>query len=173
MDILYQADEKYLQAVEELTYGELPKALHLFNNLIDTEPDHARAHYQLGSLYHYQFKNYQTAGYHYKTCITVEPQFPDVYVHYLNLLITLKMYKSIYPTANNALRTPGVCESDIYIVLGNYEEIQHNWKEAQQHYLKAGSSTAESSQYNIAQDHLKRLASKQDGLRRMKYTYQV
>jgi len=27
MDILYTVEEKYLQAVEELNYGELPKAL--------------------------------------------------------------------------------------------------------------------------------------------------
>lgn len=33
MDILYTVDEKYLQAVEELYYGELPKALHFFTRL--------------------------------------------------------------------------------------------------------------------------------------------
>ena len=69
MDILYTVEEKYLQATEELNYGELPKALHLFNEIINADPEYARAYYQLGCFYHYQFKNYQTAGYYYKKCI--------------------------------------------------------------------------------------------------------
>ena len=69
MDILYTVEEKYLQAVEELNYGELPKALHLFHEIVNAEPAYARAYYQLGSIYHYHFKNFQSAGYYYKKCI--------------------------------------------------------------------------------------------------------
>lgn len=89
MEFLYTMDEKYLQAIEELYYGELPKAMHLFNEIVQADPEYARAHYQLGSCYFYQFKNYQTAGYYYKKCIELEPAFPDVYEHYLKLLMVL------------------------------------------------------------------------------------
>src|SRR5688572_7956858 len=113
MDILYTVDEKYLQAVEELRYGESPKALHLFNQIIKLDPEYARAYFQLGYLYQYDFKNYQSAGYYYKKCVELDPSFPDVYYHYLKVVITLGMTKLIHQVSEQAIEISGVNRADV------------------------------------------------------------
>ncbi|WP_316792353.1 hypothetical protein [Pedobacter frigoris] len=172
MDILYTVDEKYLQAIEELNYGELPKALHFFNEVINIDPDYARAYYQLGCCYYYQFKNYQTAGYYFKKCIDLEAGFPDVYVHYLKLLVTLKMQKSIKHTAETALKIPGVCKADIYEVLGSYAEEQQDFAGAKEQYKLAALAAASQSDHSNFKDHLKRISDKQEAKRNITYAYQ-
>ena len=172
MDILYTVEEKYLQAVEELHYGEMPKALHLFHEIISTDADYARAHYQLGYFYHYQFKNYQSAGYYYKKCIELEQEFPDVYTHYLKLLITLQLHKLVHHIANKALLIPGVCKADIYESLGCYAEEQQNFVEAAAQYKKAALAASNQNEHSLFQDHLKRINDKQNANQHMVYAYQ-
>jgi tetratricopeptide (TPR) repeat protein len=172
MDILYTVEEKYLQAVEELHYGELPKALHMFHEIINSDAEYARAHYQLGCFYQYHFKNYQSAGYYYKKCIELEPQFPDVYVHYLKLIVTLKMHKLVHHVADKALLVHGVCKADIYECLGAYAEEQQNFVQAIVQYKKASLIVANQSEHSLFQDHIKRISDKQNANQNMVYAYQ-
>ncbi|MBB5636813.1 tetratricopeptide (TPR) repeat protein [Pedobacter cryoconitis] len=171
MEILYTADEKYLQAVEELTFGELPKALHLFNEIIDADPDYARAHYQLGYCYFYEFKNYQTAGYHFKKCIDLDPSFPDSYMDYLELLVTLKMHKSIAQIAEKALLIPGVSLVEFHALMGSYAEQQQDFIAAKEQYEKGKLVTADQKEYDDFQDHIKRISAKQKSKAKMIYVY--
>ncbi|HWW43058.1 hypothetical protein [Pedobacter sp.] len=171
MDILYTVEEKYLQAVEELNYGELPKALHYFNEIINAEPDYARAHYQLGCFYHYQFKNFQTAGYHYQKCVELEPEFPDVYEHYLKLVVTLKMHKLVEQIAEKALAVPGANKAQIYENLGIYAEEQQDLQTAKEQYKKAALSAVSSTDHSLYQDHIKRITAKKIAGQTMTYTY--
>lgn len=172
MDILYTVEEKYLQATEELNYGELPKALHLLNEIIAADPDYARAYFQLGYLYHYQFKNYQTAGYYYKQCISLDAAFPDVYTHYLDLLITLKMHKQVAPVAEKALVIPGVCEACIYEHLGRHAEEQKDFNTAKEKYKLAALAAVGKNESELIQEHLKRVKDKQRANQAMIYAYQ-
>lgn len=172
MDILYTVDEKYLQAVEELNYGELPKALHYFTEIIDAEPGYARAYYQLGSFYYYQFKNYQSAGYYYKECIALDPAFPDVYEHYLNLLITLKMHNLVHSVAEKALTVPGVCKADIFESLGRYAEELQDFKTAKEQYKQALLATSGKTEHESLQGHLTRISEKENAGKNIIYAYQ-
>jgi len=172
MDILYTVEEKYLQAIEELNYGELPKALHLFHELISLNPEYARAHYQLGCFYHHQFKDYQTAGYYYKTCIELDPCFPDVYQHYLLLAVTLELHKLVPYIANKALITPGVSKANIYESLGLYEEKKQHFAAAKTQFKMAASAAESETEHRLYQDHLKRIFEKQNSNQRMVYAYQ-
>ncbi len=172
MDILYTVEEKYLQAIEELNYGELPKALHYFNEIIDLEPEYARAYYQLGSFYYYQFKNYQTAGYYYNKCIALDPAFPDVYEHYLKLLVDLKMHKQVHQVAEKALVVPGVCKAHIYESLGAYAEGEQDFLKANEQYKKALMTTVCQMEHSSFQEHLKRIKDKQNLDRNIIYNYQ-
>jgi tetratricopeptide (TPR) repeat protein len=171
MDILYTVDEKYLQAVEELHYGELPKALHFFNEIINTDPDYARAYYQLGSCYYYQFKNYQTAGFYFKKCIELDVAFPEVYEHHLKLLITLKMHKSVQQLAEKALGVPGVCKATIYESLGLYAEENQNLDLAREQYKLAAMATSCQTDHTLYEEHLKRIKNKLKANNRILYTY--
>jgi tetratricopeptide (TPR) repeat protein len=172
MDILYTVEEKYLQALEELNFGELPKALHILNEIITTEPDYARAYYQLGSLYHYQFKDFQTAGYYYKKCIELDAKFPDVYEHYLKLLVTLKMNKLISVIAEQALVIPGVYKALIYESLGIYAEEQLDFAAAKEQYRLAGLNASSPMEQTMIEGHLTRIDGKQNAKRQMIYTFQ-
>lgn len=172
MDILYTADEKYLQALEELRYGELSKALHYFNAIVDSDPANARAHFQLGWLYFYKFKNYQTAGYYFKQCLELEPAFPDTYVHYIKLLITLNMHNTISQTAEKALLVPGVCEACIYEQLGNYEEKRRNLDAAKQYYKDAAQAATDNDEHDNLRDDIKRVAKKLKAKKKTTVTHQ-
>ncbi|RFZ84852.1 hypothetical protein DYU05_04390 [Mucilaginibacter terrenus] len=134
MDTYYTIEEKYLQAVDELAYGETPKALHLLNRIVGDEPMYARAHHLLGKIYYYDLKDYQTAGYHFKTCMELEPSFPDNYIHYLSLVVFLQMDKQVDAVSARALTTPGVDTATVYEQLGLYAEKKKLWSKAKKAY---------------------------------------
>src|ERR1700761_3964410 len=137
MDTYYTIEEKYLQAVDELTYGENPKALKLLNEIISNEPLYARAHYQLGKLYYYEIKDYQAAGYHFKTCAELEPSFPDVYEDYLHLLVFLNMSRQVQLVKEKAITVAGVNESYIHYLAGLHAEKKREWDNAISSYQEA------------------------------------
>jgi|SRR6185437_3019828 len=137
MDTYYTIDEKYLQAVDELSFGETPKALQLLNEIINNDALYARAHYQLGKIYYYDVKDYQTAGYHFKTCMELEPSFPDTYFHYLSLVVFLNMEKQVNHIVAKALTTPGVDLASVYNLQGLFFEKNKNWTNALMAYNKA------------------------------------
>jgi tetratricopeptide (TPR) repeat protein len=160
MDTYYTIEEKYLQAVDELNYGETPKALNLLNELIANDPLYGRAHFQLGKIYYYDFKDYQTAGYHFKTCMELDPLFPDNYFHYLSLVIFLRMEKQVNAVAAESLKVPGVDASSIYELLGLYAEKNKEWNKASEAYRKAFMEATikeqlESTEQSIARVKLK------------------
>jgi Tfp pilus assembly protein PilF len=172
MDILYTVDEKYLQAVEELRYGELPKALHLFQEIINIDAEYARAYFQIGYIYQYDFKNYRSAGYYYKRCVDLEPEFPDVYEHYLKIATTLNMPKLVHQLSEKALTVPGVCKVAVFECLGLYAEEHQKLEEAANYYKKAGIATSTDNSHAQIKEHLKRIDDKQSMYKRLVYAYQ-
>jgi tetratricopeptide (TPR) repeat protein len=137
MDIYLTIEEKYLQAVYELNYGEYPRALQLLNEITDADPLYSRAHYQLGRLYYYEVKDYRAAGYHFKTCAGLEPTFPDVYKDYLHLLVFLDMGRQVQLIKEQALKVPGVNVSCIHYLGGLHAEKNREWATALPSYQQA------------------------------------
>lgn len=172
MDIYTTVEEKYLQAVEELHWGELPKALQYFNEIIVFDPDYARAYYQLGELYQTHFKDYKTAGYYFKRCIEIEADFPDVYEPYLKLVITLKLHKLVKQVAEKALNIAGVCEAHIYESLGLHAEQQQNFVEAAGYFKKAELFNAAQDEQSLLQEHQNRIKNKMNSTKAMIYDLQ-
>jgi tetratricopeptide (TPR) repeat protein len=118
MDTYFTIEEKYLQAVDEMRYGETPMSLKLLNQILAEDPSFVRAHFQIGILYYYDLHDYQSAGYHFKVCTELEPSFPDVYFHYLKLLVFLNMERQVNLVAAKALTVAGVPASAIYNFMG-------------------------------------------------------
>jgi tetratricopeptide (TPR) repeat protein len=137
MDTFYTVEEKYLQAVDELAYGETSKGLKLLNEIISNDPLYARAHYQLGRIFYYDIKDYQAAGYHFQTCAELEPAFPDAYEPYLELLVFLDMEKKATTLIAKALTVAGVNNAAIYKQLGLLNEKHKDWNKALQAYRDA------------------------------------
>lgn len=172
MDILHTVEEKYLQAIEEIRYGELPMALRLFQQIVDTDASYGRAYYQLGCIYHYEFKDYQLAGYYYQKCIELDAAFPEVYTHHLKLLITLQMHTKVAAFAATALTIPGVCKATIYESLGLYAEAQQDLITAEMQYKTAATLAANEDDHTLYHGHLKRIIHKNQAKQRMVYAYQ-
>lgn len=172
MDIYTTVEEKYLQAIEELHWGELPQALQYFNEIIVFDPDYARAYFQLGHIYQTRFKDYKTAGYYYKRCIELDPDFPEVYKPYLKLVITLKMNKLVKQVAEKALLVPGVNESHIYECLGLYAEQQQHFIEAANYFKKAELFNAVQEEQSTLREHQTRIKSKMNSTKVMIYDLQ-
>lgn len=172
MDILYTVEEKYLQAIEELNYGETPKALHLLRDIITIDETYARAYYSIGVIYHYYLKDYQAAGYYYKTSMSLETQIPDLYEDYLKLLVTLQLHKTIAQVATMALKVPGVNLTAIYETLGLYEEQRQNFVLAKQYYQKAVLIAVVDKEHTLLLDHLKSVGTKIKAKQQMVYAYE-
>lgn len=160
MDTYYTIEEKYLKAVDEVTYGQTPKALNMLNTIIADDALYARAHYQLGKIYFYDIKDYQTAGYHFKTCMELEPAFPDNYLHYLSLVVFLKMDKLVEKVAAKALTTPGVVTSEISGQLGLYAERAKEWQKALTAYTDAFMEATDKTERDDCLKSMKRVKEK-------------
>jgi len=171
MNTYYTIEEKYLQAIDKISYGKTPKALKLLNEIISNDPLYARAHHQLGMIYYYEIKDYQTAGYHFKTCMELEPVFPDNYSHYLDLLVFLNMEKLVNAISTKALNTQGVDAAGIYDLLGLFYEKNKQWTKALDAYQKAFMEVTENNEKVDIELSLKRVKSKMK--QTLAYTYQI
>jgi tetratricopeptide (TPR) repeat protein len=171
MNTYYTIEEKYLQAIDKISYGKTPKALKLLNEIISNDPLYARAHHQLGMIYYYEIKDYQTAGYHFKTCMELEPSFPDNYSHYLDLLVFLNMEKLVNAISTKALNTQGVDAAGIYDLLGLFYEKNKQWTKALEAYQKAFMEVVENNEKVDIELSLKRVKSKMK--QTLAYTYQI
>ena len=171
MDIYLTIEEKYLQAVDELSYGENPRALQLLNEIVAAEPLYARAHYQLGKLYYYEIKDYQAAGYHFKTCAELEPSFPDVYVDYLHLLVFLDMGRQVQLVKEKALTVAGVDVAYIHYPAGLYAEKKKDWDAAIENYDEACLQALSKYERDTAEECIGRVKAKKN--RSLKFNYEL
>ncbi|MBS1504122.1 MAG: hypothetical protein JST32_18785 [Bacteroidetes bacterium] len=171
MDIYLSLEEKFLKALDKINYGKTPKALQLLNEIIADDPFYARAHYQLGKIHYYDINDYQAAGYHFKTCIELEPAFPDVYEHYLRLLVFLGMDKQVHAVKDRALIVPGVNKSYIHYLTGLHAEKKREWNNALAAYHEAFMSAIGKHDKETAENCIARVKAKDHPS--IKYHYEV
>jgi len=169
MDNYYTIEEKYLQAVDELNYGQPSKSLQLLNDIINTEPLYARAHYQMGIIYFYYIKDYQSAGYHLKLCIKLEPQFPDAYIPYLELLVLLNLKKQVEQVSKAALSVPGINCAEVYSYMAQSAEKNGQLQKAAEMYRKALLASGYKRQVTDMEESLERVQLKIKTLHTYRY----
>ena len=168
MNTYYTIDEKYLQAVDKVTW-KTPKALQLFNEIISNDPLYAKAHYQLGKIYYYDLEDHQTAGYHFKTCMELEPAFPGNYYHYLHLVVFLNMEKQVRLIAEEALTVPGVVVADIYELLGLSAEKNKQLEKALTAYNNAFDTVTDNDDKRNIEKAIERVTAKMQRIQAYKY----
>ncbi len=169
MDTYYTINEKYLQAIDELSFGETPKALQLLNEIVNNDRLYARAHFQLGKIYYYDLQDYQTAGYHFKTCMELEPTFPGNYFHYLGLVVFLNMEKQVNLIAAKALTIPGVDTAGIHELMGLFEEKNKRWDRSIHAYNLALDEVFGKDQRSSIEDSIERVKTKKERSKTYQY----
>lgn len=160
MDIYLSTEEKYIKAVDKLWYGNNRKALRLLNEIVADDPFYAKGHYQLGKLYYYEIKDYQAAGYHFRTCTELAPDFPDVYYHYLHLVVFLNMEKAVQSVKEKALTVPGVDTASVYNLAALYAEKQRDWNTALEGYRQAAMDTTSTAEKDNIEESIVRVKAK-------------
>ena len=171
MDINLTIEEKYIKAVDTLWYGRNKKALRLLNEIIADDPFYAKAHYQLGRLYYYEMQDYQAAGYHFKTCTELAPDFPDAYYHYLHLLVFLNMGRQVQLVKDKALAVPGVNTASIYNLAALYAEKQKDCDTAREVYRLAQMDVTCKVEKDNIEESIERVKSKKK--QQKKYNYEL
>lgn len=171
METYYTTEEKFLQAVDELSFGETPKALQLLNALLEAEPAYARTYYQLGVIYYYHLMDYKAAGYYLGKCTEMEPSFAPVYADYLKLLVFLNMEKKAKSVAESAINIPGVCPGLVYQLLGLLHEKKHDYTNAFIYYQKSVLNSTDNSEIDKVNADISRVKLKMDGNKKYKYHF--
>ncbi|WP_295655432.1 hypothetical protein [uncultured Mucilaginibacter sp.] len=171
MDTYYSIEEKYLHAVEELSYGDTPLSLKLLNEILAEDPLFARAHYKIGVLYYYNLCDYQAAGYHFKLCTELDAFFPDVYFHYISLLVFLNMERQVNLVAQKAVTIPGVYVSAIYNLVGLCAENNCKLNEALNWYEKGLMLVTNKDKKDDIEENISRIKFKME--RNKAYTYHL
>jgi len=143
----------------------------LLNEIVAADPLYARAHYQLGKIYYYEVNDYQTAGFHFKICTELEPSFPDVYYHYLRLLVFLKMEKQVNLVSEKALTIPGVNAAAIYNLVGLNAEKKKEWSTAIEVYRKAFLEATNKTEKDNIEEGIERVKEKKR--QSEKYNYEL
>ena len=169
MNTYYTVEEKYLKAVEKVNYGSTPKALLLLKEIVENDPFFARAHFQLGKLYYYDLNDYQAAGFHFKTCVELEPSFPDVYYDYLKLAVFLNMEKLVPKIVANGLATPGVCADCMYELSGLFFEKNKDWAKSINAYQKALIEVTDKNQKENIEESIERVKAKMQHVKVYQY----
>jgi len=169
MNTYYTVEEKYLKAVEKAYYGRTPRAMQLLKEIIEHEPFYARAHHQLGKIYYYDANDYQSAGFHFKTCMELEPSFPDNYFHYLHLVVFLNMEKQVKLISEKALQIPGVEVSSVYNQLGLFYEKNNNWTKSSDAYQKAFIAVTGKDEKEEIEESLQRIREKTQRSKQFQY----
>ncbi|RWY54162.1 tetratricopeptide repeat protein [Mucilaginibacter gilvus] len=159
MNTYYTIEEKYLHAVDKL-YFNTPRGLKMLSAIIADDPLYARAHYQIGKIYYRDLKDYQTAGYHFKTCMELEPLFPDNYFEYLSLVVFLDMARQVEVVSAKALITPGVSISEIHELLGLYAEKSRQYAKALEAYRNAYMEATIKEQRDNSEEAIDRVKEK-------------
>ena len=156
--------------MDKYSYGKTPKSLQLLKQIIEADPTYAKAYYQLGVIYYYELKDYQSAGYYFKTCIAIDPTFPDVYENYMQLLAFLNMAKTLNTVKTAALSTPGVDHAEIYNIMGLFEEKVRELQQAKTYYTLAFEVALNKSQLKDAEENMARVQTKLQYKSTVRYT---
>jgi tetratricopeptide (TPR) repeat protein len=134
MNIYYTIDEKYMKAMQKISWSQFPKAKLMLEEILSQEPGYAKAHHQLGCIYFYELQDYKIAGYHFNLAIQFDPLYPLVYLDYLKLLNDMEEHGLLMKTVEKALKIKGVCKSCVYNEAGISFEQKSDFDEALKYF---------------------------------------
>lgn len=168
-ELFYTTEEKYLCASNEAYYGNHAKAKIMAEQILEEEPEYARAHFLLGCVYYNELFDFNKARKHFELALLFEPQFILTYDKYLGMLVHLNRKEEAKKLAEKGLAVLGVCASCIHNKLGLVHEKTEDLNEAIRLYKKAIQASSDCCNESEFSNNLERTLRKQQSLKAFKY----
>ena len=156
----YNTEQQFLEAREELEYGEISKAKNLFEELIQDDPQYGRAYNYLGWIYHKYFSDYDRAWELYEFAIRFAPKFPISYLNHAQLLYEMEKFEELNYLLDRAIKVPGVTKSIILKYYGKLYEHNDNYELAIEYYEKGMKASTEEEDLMLFEESISRCSSK-------------
>ncbi|HNR21073.1 MAG TPA: hypothetical protein PKN75_02315 [Bacteroidia bacterium] len=169
----YLAEQYFIEATELINCWSFADAKKKLEEIIEVEPGYGRAHYQLGWLYFYKFRDYETANYHLRLAIKLSPEFPTTYYTYAYLLNEINHPVALQKHAAKALTVRGIDTPVIYNELAKSFELNGNYSEAICHYRKALKFTLCHEQIGEIEKHIERVKMKSKTFDSNTFVYKI
>lgn len=162
MDILLSVDEKIIRVNKLVCFGKYVKARRLLEEILEEEPDHAKAHYEMAMISISELQNYSMAEYHLKLAMKFDPAYVYSYYVYQWLLLLQSRYEELETFSNKMLEIKLIDNCATYKILGLGFEEQLKLKKAKKQYEKAMKHALNDSTVYQLNQSLERIRNKQE-----------
>jgi tetratricopeptide (TPR) repeat protein len=161
MNIYLSIEEKYLKAAQKRDYGNTVKALRLLEEVLEEEPSHAKAHYELAMIYSEEFGNSQQAERHLELALRFDPLLSWTYLSLLEVLNAQQKHARLLEIGELALKHAEVCNACIGLEIGLSFEKKHEYEEALRHYRFAKRESLCARDTEKAKEAIDRIRNKE------------
>lgn len=155
-----QIEEYYLEAMDNLEYGEMVEAKRLFEKIIHESPEYGRAYNYLGWIYHRYFYDFALADEMYRMAIKYAGDFPLTYLNYIYLLVETDKWEHLKYILDKAIKICGIKRSVIYYHYGRLYEHNENFDVALEFYSRGMKATVEERELEQFRESIERCNSK-------------
>ncbi|GEM_PF-289072 len=155
-----QIEEYYLEALDQLEYGETVEAKRSFEKIIQENPEYGRAYNYLGWIFHKYFYDFRTADEMYRLAIKYNPEFPLTYLNYICLLVETDKWEHLKYVLDKAIKVPGTQKSVILYHYGRLYEYNENFETALEFYAKGMKATVDEQELGKFEESINRCYSK-------------
>ncbi len=162
MNILYSTDEKFIKIYNLLQWGKCIKAKRMLEEILEEEPDHGRAHYEMGMIYFGELINYEMAEFHFKLAIRFCPAEVFAYYAYQKLLFQQSRHEELIQFSDKALEVKSIYKPLIFKHLAACYEEQQKFRKAISSYEKGMLHALNDYEFEQFKKMIERVKSKQN-----------
>ncbi len=121
---------KFLKALELIEHGEICNAKVLVQETLMEEPVYAKAHYLMAWICFAYLTDYRRAEKHVKLAIKYEPDYPNSYYAYVDILLQQDKMEELMVVVKDALKIGGIDKSFLFYKLACAKEARGDYSDA-------------------------------------------
>jgi len=169
----YLAEQYFIEAMELIDDWKFAEAKKKLEEIIEMEPGYGRAHFRLGWIFFYKFRDFERANYHLRLAIKLNPEFPVSYYTYAYLLNEINHPVALKIHATKALAVRGIEAYIIYLELAKSFELNGNYAEAIINYKLALKYSLCNTKVSEIEKSLERVKAKMKSFKDENYIYEL
>jgi tetratricopeptide (TPR) repeat protein len=157
----------YLKALAHFPL-ELEECIENLNYALSYDGDYAPALCLMGRIYTDEVKNYTVAMEYYNKALASDLTYPETFIHYSKLLLTLERLEELSTLLDTAFKVPGIDKSTLYHTKALGREQEGKFEEALEFFHKALRFSFNGEMDEFLSSEIKRIEGKQKKLKRKK-----